>query len=113
MALIRPIPKSDSNDVVMCSISPIQGERHAACFTDNNLFKTVVMPSNTQPVSINGSDFSCGLGTIDSTLTVKKAGTYLINNNGSESTRQIAANGTVTIPANYTAGWYWYILKLD
>ena len=71
----------------------------AITYTDNN---DIIVQKINSTVSVNTSDFSCSIGPnadFAVTLTIKKAGKYEINSDGTKSIVTKSADSTVSIPA--------------
>lgn len=75
--------------------------RHIVYTNGNTIVIKTVGANNAQTsYSLSGDDFS---GTVynntSSTITIRKAGTYEINNNGTISTQVFMANDSLSLPA--------------
>lgn len=81
--------------------------------SDNNVYRNYF--TNNTNITMNSSDFDGTInGNAASTIRVKRAGKYLINNTGVESVQTLSANDSVTIPIQSAAGQqYWFMLKIS
>lgn len=86
-------------------------DRTAILYSDNGTYRNLLY--TTSAITVSGTDFS---GTLqlnsNTTLTVKKAGKYQINNNGNISTVTLTAGQSVSVPYHYAHSQYWYIVKI-
>lgn len=77
-------------------------------YTNNNTMQSRIF-NISGGSSIEGSDFS-GTIIVNGDITIKKGGTYEINDNGSVSTVTLSDNATVTPSWEYSH--YWNIRKI-
>lgn len=104
MALYRPIATSGSEFVLFFNTKTMTpgglNGYHSVGATDDGELTIKTDAYGPTGYTVNTSDFSGTLTNGAGTITVLKAGRYEIDNNGTISYQNLAANDTVSVPNN-------------